>query len=134
MQAINISIPIYSTLVDAHLPIDEQQPFYDLLDLLQKNLGETGRRPFNIKNPLHATPSLHLCPAMQVFFDAVSHEIRSLNNHNKMHDNVTTQERLALKQLSERHDVIIKEADKDGNIVLWPLRQHVKEYILKSDT
>lgn len=109
----------------ATLPGDERQLFNDLLTLLQENECTSGRFPFSIRTPLQMTPSLYWCRAIQVFFVHVCQGLQQLYNNNWTGDNVTKQERLAIKQLSQ--DVIIKEADKGGNVVIWPIEQYLLE-------
>lgn len=66
-------------------------------------------------------------PAVQVFFDMVSNKIRKLSDTHWGHDNITKEERLALQQLKKRKDLVIKEADKGGNVVIWPTDMYINE-------
>ncbi|XP_077113029.1 uncharacterized protein LOC143768221 [Ranitomeya variabilis] len=43
------------------------------------------------------------------------------------HDNLTRQQRKALKELGSLKDITIKPSDKGGNIVLWPSSMYEKE-------
>lgn len=42
-------------------------------------------------------------------------------------DDVSPQERSAIRQLSDNHSLIIKEADKGGNVVIWPVELYMAE-------
>lgn len=60
---------------------------------------------------------------MQVFFDTVSKEIRDLYDTKWGKDNISKEERLALKQLGHRKDLVIKEADNGEMYIKETKRQ-----------
>lgn len=101
------------------LPSDEQQPFRNLLDLLRENENNLGKRNFIIHSYSQSTPPFTLCPTVLVFFYTVCREIHM--TFQKM--------KISLKQLWENRSFIIKEADKGGNIVIWPIDLYVKEVL-----
>lgn len=53
-----------------------------------------------------------------VFLDLVEEDLKKLNWETIMGDNLTYEERKALKELREADQVIIKKSDKGGNVVL----------------
>lgn len=106
--------------ITANIPEDERQPFNDLL---QENATTPGRRLFSIKTPSQSTPALHWFPVVQVFFDTVSKEIRDLYDTKWGKDNISKEERLALKQLGHRKDLVIKEADNGEMYIKETKRQ-----------
>ena len=48
-------------------------------------------------------------------------------NSPKTTTNLTKQEKLALKELSKRDDVIFCNADKGGAVVIWDVKDYIKE-------
>lgn len=73
-----------------------------------------------------ATPALHWCPAVQVFFDTVSNEIHKLSDTWWSQDNIT-KEGFVLQQLKKKKDLVIKYADKGMNVMIWPMDTYIKE-------
>ncbi|XP_075208158.1 uncharacterized protein LOC142313057 [Anomaloglossus baeobatrachus] len=106
---------------------DERLAFQTLLDLMDEQTAPLGKQKFPGRLPSQATPKLSLFPVVQVFFDAVCRDIQSLKLDNNKQDNISTEERRALQHLRENGDLVIKEADKGGNIVLWPVKLYLEE-------
>ncbi|KAM9296236.1 uncharacterized protein PAF06_017135 [Gastrophryne carolinensis] len=88
----------------------------DLVGLLeeQEPVQQTMQIPHR---PSTFTPSWTNNQAIQMFYNLVSKDIRELKSNNR-HNNLTKLEWEALRSLQNRDDLIIKEADKGGNIVI----------------
>ncbi|XP_069599301.1 uncharacterized protein [Ranitomeya imitator] len=114
------------SLID-DLPDQDRQTFRDLLDLLTENESAQGRKRFGGRLPSQATPKFTLCPAVQVFFETTCHDIRGLQLDKNTQNNLTKEEKVALSNLKKNDTLEIKEADKGGNIVLWPKDMYCME-------
>ncbi|XP_069618482.1 uncharacterized protein [Ranitomeya imitator] len=114
------------SLID-ELPDQDRQTFRDLLDLLSENDNTQGRKRFNGRLPSRATPKFSMCPAIQVFFETTCNDIKRLQLDKNSQNNLTLEERRALSALKNNDSIEIKEADKGGNIVLWPKDMYSQE-------
>ncbi|XP_072006797.1 uncharacterized protein [Engystomops pustulosus] len=117
------------TLADG-LTETERQVFMDLLDLLKENeetLSQQEGNNFPTHLPSQSTPSLGLCPAINIFFHTVLQDIKDLQIDQNRGNNISKQEQEALKALSLNKSFIIREADKGGNVVLWAVEDYVME-------
>ncbi|KAM4012417.1 LOW QUALITY PROTEIN: uncharacterized protein ACNLHF_004941 [Anomaloglossus baeobatrachus] len=74
--------------------------------------------PSYIKKRSTAFPPLSTCPVIDSFTKVVTQEFRCLPCK-RTHDNLTYNQRLALKELKNMDDVVIKQSDKGGNVVVW---------------
>ncbi|XP_073516270.1 uncharacterized protein [Phyllobates terribilis] len=111
---------------DLSSPTDKQV-FRDLLELLEDNQSYQGRKKFPHRLPSNILPSLSLVPAVSTFFEVMKDEIRRLPVNNISHQHLTMMERRALLCLQKNQEFLIKEADKGGNIVLWPRGMYTAE-------
>ena len=66
------------------------------------------------------TPPEGQFASLDFFIKKCRHDIQKLkfNCHTKF-SNLSSEEWLALKNLSKRHDIVIKSADKGGAVVVW---------------
>ena len=66
------------------------------------------------------TPPEGQFASLDFFIKNCRHDIQKLkfNCHTKF-SNLSSEEWLALKNLSKRHDIVIKSADKGGAVVVW---------------
>lgn len=103
---------------------DDRLVFQDLLDLLQENelWASTSKSTFRPR-------SKSLPPAIQTFFNVIKKEIMHLPQNKHTAQNLTSQERDAIKQLHNNTQFTIKEADKGSKVVLWPIDLYVKEVL-----
>ncbi|XP_073415667.1 uncharacterized protein [Dendrobates tinctorius] len=120
------------SLID-ELPDQDRQVFRDLLDLLRENESDQSRRRFNGRLPSQATPKFSLFPVIQIFFDKTCRDIRGMKLDKHCQNNLSQDERLALNKLKSNDLFEIKEADKSGNIVLWPQTMYCLEARLQLD-
>lgn len=74
---------------------------------------------------MHAQVILHLF--QQKYFNAMYEEIKTLLPIGVSEQNLTQEERRATNSLKCNQEFIIKEADKGGNVVLWPINEYVQE-------
>lgn len=72
-------------------------------------------------------PPFTLSPAIQTFFNVVKREIVELPINKFSNQNLSFQERQAIQSLGNNKLFTIKEADKGGNVVLWPIELYVGE-------
>ncbi|CAJ0968164.1 unnamed protein product [Ranitomeya imitator] len=75
--------------------------------------------PTHLHRRSRTFPPLSACPSVEIFVKLVGKEIERLNTVFD-HDNLTPPLRRAVKELSNMQDVVIKQADKGGNVVIWP--------------
>ena len=57
--------------------------------------------------------------AVQEFIGRCKYDIDKISRPRHNHDNMSTQEKTALRHLKSRQDIVIKQADKGGAIVVW---------------
>ena len=74
--------------------------------------------------------------SLDFFVNKCRHDINKLNfNRNTKFSNLSSEERVALKNLSKRKDIIVKAADKGGALVVWRADLYQKEALRQlSDT
>ena len=74
--------------------------------------------------------------ALDFFVNKCRHDINKLNfNRNTKFSNLSSEERVALKNLSKRKDIIVKAADKGGALFVWRADLYQKEALRQlSDT
>ena len=75
-------------------------------------------------------------PLLDLFFNKCRHDVNKLNfNRNTKFSNLYSEERAALQNSSRRKDIIVKEADKGGALVVWRADLYQKEALRQlSDT
>lgn len=64
-------------------------------------------------------PPLTLSPTVEMFVRLSVDKLRDLPARHG-YDNLTGAQRLAIRQLKEMHNIVIKPSDKGGNVVIWP--------------
>ncbi|XP_071989584.1 uncharacterized protein [Engystomops pustulosus] len=114
------------TLMDA-LPENDRRVLRDLMDLQDENEISSGRKPFPTRAPSQNTPNFRLFPAIQIFYDRVMSDIKNLKLDKNQMENLSSGERVAIRGLRNNKEFLIKEADKGGNIVIWPIQQYITE-------
>ncbi|CAH2221128.1 Hypothetical predicted protein [Pelobates cultripes] len=83
--------------------LDEQNPDFKLTDL---------------KPESWFTPNLSKVSSVDLFIQMTTSAIESLTTSEVLHDNLTAQQRKALKELNTDRNIIIKPSDKGGNVVI----------------
>ena len=74
------------------------------------------------------TPPEGQFASLDFFVNKCRHDINKLNfNRNTKFSNLSSEERVALKNLSKRKDIIVKAADKGGALVVWRADLYQKE-------
>lgn len=99
----------------------------ELLGLLQENEGTELTSKSYFKPRSKSMPPLSLEPTFQTFFNVMAREIANLRMDRYAAQNLTFPEKMAIKQLKSNKEFVIKEADKGGNIVLWPIEKYTQE-------
>lgn len=95
-----------------------------LLD--EQSIAQSGKFPTNYLPSSTQFPSLSLVANVELFVKLVSNEF-SLIEPRIRQDNITYQQRLAIKELKHMKDVVIKQSDKGENVVVWPTKLHERE-------
>lgn len=72
------------------------------------------------KRKSHNFPPLNQNPALALFVRQITREIEKLKE-NTIHQNLNTEQRLALKSLKNNAEIPIKASDKGGNIALMDI-------------
>ena len=97
---------------------------------LKAHFGTTNYTPtilHQLKNKNNSFMPSNIDPTIQTFEMAVKSDIK---NHEEKHlpcHNLTKPERIALKQLTQREDLIITRADKGGATVIWGIAEYLRE-------
>ncbi|XP_069612068.1 uncharacterized protein [Ranitomeya imitator] len=65
------------------------------------------------------------------FFNAVCHEVQSLKLDPNKGRNLNRAEQKAIVRLGSNRDFVIREADKGGNLVIWPTELYLNEVKLQ---
>ena len=129
---------IFSSASDSKIEVDSPRGPVSLRK--QPSFFAPGRVAFHATRPRakkdgcfrRLRPSLPL----DFFANKCRHDINKLNfNRNTKFSNLSSEERVALKNLSERKDIIVKAADKGGALVVWRADLYQKEALRQlSDT
>lgn len=82
----------------------------------QETLGE-GKFPTFIIPKSKKCPPLTICPAVEIFVKMVTKDFKEIKESRKS-DNLTKEQRQALKELRQRHDMVIKS--KEGMLSSGP--------------
>ncbi|CAJ0965642.1 unnamed protein product [Ranitomeya imitator] len=88
------------------------------MDLLNENDMDATRRRFSGRLPSQATPSLF--PSFRRSRSSSITEIQTLRVDGNKNRNLSPLEQRALLGLQKNKEFLVREADKGGNIVLWP--------------
>ncbi|CAJ0964876.1 unnamed protein product [Ranitomeya imitator] len=109
-------------------PTEEEQTALRILEELsiENNTTEGGKIPPSIRPRSRRFLPLSSCPSIDLFVQIVSKDIMSIPRH-IYRDNLTMEERGRLRVLGNLEEVVIKQADKGGNVVIWPKRDYEKE-------
>ncbi|XP_073514025.1 uncharacterized protein [Phyllobates terribilis] len=106
----------------------ERKALRDLEDLEKESqLSIGGGFPVHLIHKSKNFPPLSTCSAVDVFTRLVSREIESLPHAPKNRINLDQEERKALADLKKLPNVVIKPADKGGNLVIWPHHLYEKQ-------
>ncbi|CAJ0929934.1 unnamed protein product [Ranitomeya imitator] len=105
----------------------EQMVFQDLMDLLREGDEVSGKSRFPHRNKSRVSPPFSIVPAVKISFDMAKKDIEALPVKISTTANLTPLEKGALSHLKTNCEFIIREADKGGNIVLWPHDMYLEE-------
>ena len=64
---------------------------------------------------------------VQEFIGRCKYNIDKISRPRHNHDNMSKQEKTALRQLKSRQDIVIKQANKGGAIVVWRKDLYIQE-------
>ncbi|XP_077134800.1 uncharacterized protein LOC143788791 [Ranitomeya variabilis] len=97
------------------------------MDLLNEGQDTAGRSKFPYRNKSLVSPPFSIIPAVRIFFEMAKRDIEALSTKIPVIENLTLSEKRALSDLKLNNEFLIREADKGGNIVLWPHNLYVGE-------
>ncbi|XP_078506952.1 uncharacterized protein LOC144767356 [Lissotriton helveticus] len=111
---------------------DPPTSFNDLLTDLEIKTNST--IDSGLKNKSKWTPTLPSGNTIDTFYKLVLEDINKyetkVSKHKHMKkDNLTREERIALKTLSDNQDLVIREADKGGNVVVMNVMDYNAEIL-----
>ncbi|KAM4043956.1 uncharacterized protein ACNLHF_014260 isoform 1-T2 [Anomaloglossus baeobatrachus] len=105
----------------------EREAINNLEELLQEQEApSTGAFPQSLLPRSTKFPPLSLCPAVDIFVRLVSEDFRKIDTKRRR-DNLTYKQRKALTELQGYSDIVIKPADKGGNIVIMSVEKYERE-------
>ncbi|KAM4043149.1 uncharacterized protein ACNLHF_013530 isoform 1-T1 [Anomaloglossus baeobatrachus] len=111
-------------------PSAQEQEAIRILEELsaESTIGVEGKIPSSIKPRSKRFPSFASCPNIELFVQIVSENFKEIATHvTSREDNLTREERSRLYELKHLSNVVLKPADKGGNIVIWPSDMYEKE-------
>lgn len=140
---LDLDAPVPSSTSDVTQPIDE-----DILSILQDlwlegnsdvplsgllldpEISHTNLKPVSTFNPTQSKG-----PYIETYYQAVYRDFTKLcKNRKRICNNLSSEEKQALKDLTVNKDIIVKQADKGGSLVLQNRSDYIKEgYRLLSD-
>lgn len=88
---------------------------------------EPNENPSKFRGPSKFIPPLATSPAVKIFFDLVSKDINALQMTPYKDLNLSKEEYLGLQSLKQNKSLIIKEADKGGNVVIKTTENYSQE-------
>lgn len=118
--------------LNALLQENEPRDLIDIIDL-DSLLYQGDTPPINITNttpksslkkPSSLYPALSTNHGIATFLKMIGLEIKSLDSRSSSSGNLTKDEKMALRNLSNNHDITIKPSDKGGNVVLMEWLHH----------
>lgn len=89
------------------------------------NAPDTGTTPLRAQSTW--TPEPEQAIELDLYLKTVTQEIISQSKTAKRPINITFSESRIISNLSCRNDIVIKEADKGGSIVIWPIDKYKHE-------
>ncbi|XP_069586465.1 uncharacterized protein [Ranitomeya imitator] len=104
---------------------EERETIAILNELCEESQPVASRSKFTLPKPKRFPP-LNLFPEIETFVKVVTEDLRKIPVESQ-HDNLTRGQRQALTELRSLKQVLIKPADKGGNVVLWPTEMYEKE-------
>ncbi|XP_077111221.1 uncharacterized protein LOC143767082 [Ranitomeya variabilis] len=105
----------------------ERETLRDLEDLLEEQQPlDVSKFPAFTRPRSTKFPPLSLSPAIEVFTRLVGEDFKKLSAR-RTYDNLTFKQRQAIQQLKSLKDVVFKQADKGGNVVIWPCVKYERE-------
>lgn len=98
---------------------EELEALRVLESLLQEQEVHTPKFPSFARPQSTTFPPLSLSPLVKMFVKLAVDKLPELPSKWEF-DNLSYEQRTAMKKLSKRRDIVIKPADKGGNVVVWP--------------
>ena len=99
--------------------------FYRNIKLKAHFKNNETNNEFRVKTSSWTPPSTH--PNVLTFIDAVNKDIENTKPGKQPKDNISNSERIALRNLKMRKDIVITKADKGGAVVIWDTTDYLKE-------
>ncbi|XP_073403260.1 uncharacterized protein [Dendrobates tinctorius] len=105
---------------------EEQKALRALEELAVEHVHEGGKIPPSIRPRSTRSPPLASCSSIDLFVQVVTRELNQIPRFSNQ-DNLTREERVRLRHFQNLPDVVLKPADKGGNVVLWPTKLYERE-------
>ena len=99
--------------------------FYRNIKLKAHFKNNETNNEFRVKTSSWTPSSTH--PNVLTFIDAVNKDIENTKPGKQPKDNISNSERIALRNLKMRKDIVITKADKGGAVVIWDTTDYLKE-------
>ncbi|KAM4015995.1 uncharacterized protein ACNLHF_002507 [Anomaloglossus baeobatrachus] len=98
-----------------------------LRELEEESLSTSaGNFPSSIYPRSTTFPPFSLCPQVDIFNKLVTEDLKKLNKNTNNH-NLSLKQKKAIEELKALEGVVIKPADKGGNVVVWPIQMYERE-------
>lgn len=94
----------------------------------EPKIQETGMVPYCIRKKSKKFPALALCPTVDLFVRMVTRDFEEIST-SIINDNLTLEQISSLKKLKKLNDVVFKQVDKGGNLVVWPKSSMKQKHI-----
>ncbi|CAJ0936767.1 unnamed protein product [Ranitomeya imitator] len=109
------------------MSVIEREALRDLEDLVEEQQApDVSKFPPSTRPRSAKFPPLSLSPAIEVFTKLVGEDFKKLSGR-RTFDNLTFRQRQAIQQLKSMKDLVFKQADKGGNVVIWPCVKYERE-------
>ncbi|XP_077123903.1 uncharacterized protein LOC143781279 [Ranitomeya variabilis] len=112
---------------DSQIDVADDQQVVDMLESLldEQNSTPVSGFPTHLYSKSKNFPPLSTCPAIDVFVKMVSGDVEKLCTNKKFNKDPQINETII--EIQKWSDVTIKQADKGGNVVIWPNKLYEKQ-------
>ncbi|KAM4043753.1 uncharacterized protein ACNLHF_014024 [Anomaloglossus baeobatrachus] len=106
---------------------EEQEAIHTLEELLSEQTTDpVPRFPMTLLPRSLTFPPLSVCSQIEIFTKLVMEDFGGIPRFTHG-DNLSNCQRKAMGELREMRDIVIKNADKGGNVVIWPVNLYERE-------
>ncbi|CAJ0963256.1 unnamed protein product, partial [Ranitomeya imitator] len=117
----------YNDEFERLFPTEEEQEAVRILEeLALEHENKGGKIPPCIRPRSQKFPPFTSCPSIDLFVRVVTEDLRKIPKFGGG-GNLTGEERVRLRALQNLPDVVLKPANKGGNVVVWPISMYEDE-------